>query len=140
MRVDVRVGRWCFVSYCICRLCMLVKIHATEHYAGVKGTAKLIYGPGDLEGHLGTDGRYYALVCILLLSQKHEHAHSRNKTERAGREDRESREIKNLSSLTGLWTNLSARVETKEKSNVWKVMLPFRCMFDLRAISFKKGE
>lgn len=36
--------------------------HSSPHIAGVPGAAtREIWGPGDIEGHMGTDGRYYVL-------------------------------------------------------------------------------
>lgn len=36
------------------------KLHLKGHLAG-NSQGRLSYGPGDLEGHLGTDGRFYVL-------------------------------------------------------------------------------
>ncbi len=37
------------------------RLNLKGHYCGVQGNKQFLYGPCDIEGHLGMDGRYYVL-------------------------------------------------------------------------------
>eukprot|EP00026_Physarum_polycephalum_P000237 Phypoly_transcript_00237.p1 GENE.Phypoly_transcript_00237~~Phypoly_transcript_00237.p1 ORF type:complete len:1263 (+),score=191.32 Phypoly_transcript_00237:1964-5752(+) len=42
------------------KICQVAKrLNLKDHYCGMDGTSKLMHSPVDLEGHKGTDGRYY---------------------------------------------------------------------------------
>lgn len=43
------------------------ELNLQPHFVGRKESGKVLAGPGDVEGHIGTDGRYYLLDFARLL-------------------------------------------------------------------------